>query len=400
MARIPSEGAGLFVFGTRMYFEDRATLDTKTKRVISMRDGVLEYLGAELGKEPADAVFTVWRSPATLANAAMQMEGVPVVDGHVSTDGPAPETGSYVLDSQVLTHLDDATMATLVAGHHAEVTDELAASIEGGKRQVSLGYTAELVENEEHGLEQVNITPHHLATEQAGRCGPSCSFIDHRAPNGADEMPKDTTGDKSKMHQAFLDENGEVNMQQIVEIASKLPEAIKAVPVDKLQEVMPQLQELVSIAGTSSEETGSEEQDTTDEDDPNEVTDPDDPDEEEPMGDKDRKGKQDKAPQGYTDEQVRKFADAQSQQAVKRHAEVIDKARYFLGEEYDFKDKSTEQIMRDAIATESSESFEDAELPMAFKILKPSQHRAEIESFGDRDPNTASKLDQIAEKEL
>ena len=374
-----------------MYFTDRATLDTKTKRVISMRDGVLEYLGAEIGRQPEDAIFTIYRSPSTVANAAMRTNGIPIVDGHVPTNEPAPETGSYIVDSALVEHQDSATGATIAAAHTAEVTDDLVASIQSGKRQVSLGYTGELIEHPEYGLEQINIQPHHLSTEEAGRCGSSCSFIDHRAPNnhGESTMPAEAKNGQPVIHQAFHDENGEVNMQAIVEIASSLPEAIKQVPLEKLQEVMPQLQELVAMSGAA--QTQGEDSDYEDEEKGEEY---DDANEEEHMADK--------APekQGYTDAQVRKFVDAQVQAKVKEHAGVIQKARRFLDEQYDFTDKSTEQIMRDAVATETTESFSDHELPLAFKMLKPSQARKDVETFGDRNPDAASTFQTMADKEI
>lgn len=377
-----------------LQFSDRATLDTKTKRVVSMRDGVLEYLGAELGREPEDAVFTVYRSPATVANAAMKTTGLPIVDGHVSTQEPAPDTGSYITDSLLVEQLDEALDATLAAAHTAEVTQDLVASIQSGKREVSLGYTAELAEHHKYDFEQVNVEPHHLSAEESGRCGPSCSFVDHRKPVSIGD---NTMVQKTNFPQAFLDENGEVNMQKIVEIASALPEAIKSVPVDKLQEVMPQLQELVSMASEGREQGADES--TGDEETPAVEGDSGDYDEE-GMEDKGMKDKAPEKEQGYTDAQVRKFADARVQAEVKRHASVIDKARRFLDESYDFTDKSTEQIMRDAVATETTESFEDSELPMAFKMLKPTQHRKEVETFGDRNPDAASKLSQLANEEL
>jgi hypothetical protein len=404
-----------------MFFHDRAILDMSTKRLVSMRDGVLEYLGREIGREPADKTFYVYRPPSALANAARKMDGLPILDGHVEPGQEPTECESYVLDTHVVEHRDDQRNATLAASHHAQVASDLQAAIESGKREVSLGYTADLVDTEK-GIEQINIQPFHLAAETEGRCGPACSFVDHRKPiTGEDPMSlfkgKDKGSgqpqvflDKSgevymQLPKAFMDQEGQVNMQQIVEIASALPEAIKNIPVDKLQEVFPQLQELVKMAKENDPNMQGEE--------------PEDEEEEErydsdgnPMTDKAKarayeklKDAQPQQQGKYTDAQVEKMVKdkvAQAkQQAIKDHAYVIEKARKILDSSYDFTDKSTEQIMRDAIATQSIESYEDSELPLAFKMLQPPE-RSTVTNFGDRSAGGGSKFanDPNRSKEL
>ena len=42
------------------------SLNTEKRTVISIRDGVQEYLGLELGLEPFDKVFKIYRSPETI----------------------------------------------------------------------------------------------------------------------------------------------------------------------------------------------------------------------------------------------------------------------------------------------------------------------------------------------
>ena len=51
-----------------------------------------------------------------------------------------------------------------------------------------------------------------------------------------------------KLNKAFIDAEGSVSLEQIVEIAAGLPEAIRKVPVDKLQELMPAMQEIMTYA--------------------------------------------------------------------------------------------------------------------------------------------------------
>jgi len=70
-------------------FADLAVYSDTARTAVSVRDGVLEYFGAELNMEPIDKIFTVYRSPATIANAAYAMSGIPLTDEHVSMEGPS-----------------------------------------------------------------------------------------------------------------------------------------------------------------------------------------------------------------------------------------------------------------------------------------------------------------------
>lgn len=177
-----------------------------------------------------------------------------------------------------------------------------------------------------------------------------------------------------KMHKAFTDADGAASLSQIVEIAAALPEAIKNVPVDKLQELMPALQEIMNIASAVGVKP------TTSEVEGEEMTD------------------EQKAAKALADEEAKKkegeqmpitdsaaFKDAVKgavASAVKEHTTVIERAREFVAEDYSFADKSTVQIMRDALATEhGTTQFTDAELPVAFKLLKKAS--ADYKNFAD-----------------
>ena len=75
------------------------------------------------------------------------------------------------------------------------------------------------------------------------------------------------------------------------------------------------------------------------------------------------------------------FEDAVSR-ALARHTEVIDKARNFLDASYKFPGKSSNQIMRDALATQyGRQQFTDSELPIAFKMLRIQP--TGLQNFGD-----------------
>jgi hypothetical protein len=345
-------------------FADIATFSASERTAVSVRDGVLEYLGSEIGLEPADKIFTVYRSPATIANAAWAMQGIPLTDEHVSLDEPAPDGGGRVEMSQVIDQVDESTYSRLAVRNKLSVSDQLSPTLEQ-KRQLSLGYGADLIPHDRWDFEQVEIKPHHLAVVPAGRCGKLCSFLD-RKPDLSQKEPEQM----DKLHKAFKDAEGSVNLEQIVEIATSLPEAIRKVPVDRLQELMPAMQEIMSYA----KEQGAlpEEEAPTDEG----------------MGDEGMKEGEEEDEKKFSDadfkdaleKEKQKFADAE----VKRYAQVVNKARNFLDAEYDFTGKTANQVMRDALATQSSDQFEDSELPVAFKMLR--KQNTDYTQFGDTKP--------------
>ena len=152
----------------RKQFADLAVYSETARTAVSVRDGVLEYLGAELGLEPLDKVFTVYRSPATIANAAYAMAGIPLTDEHVSMEGPALDSGSRVESSVVIDQLDESTHSRLAVQNKLAVNDTLQLLLKD-KRQLSLGYEADLVPHSRWDFEQINIVPHHLAAVPAGR---------------------------------------------------------------------------------------------------------------------------------------------------------------------------------------------------------------------------------------
>ena len=168
-----------------------------------------------------------------------------------------------------------------------------------------------------------------------------------------------------KMHKAFTDADGVASLSQIVEVAAALPEAIKSVPIDKLQEIM----DIAKAVGVESEDMAEAVEEM-----PVEVVD-----EEMAVMDKDMPKKE----MTVTDSAAFKDAvKAAVASATKQHAVAIDKARGFVAETYNFADKSTVQIMRDVLATEhGSTAFTDAELPVAFKLLK--KQASGYQNFGD-----------------
>lgn len=365
-------------------FADKVKWDGKTKNAISVRDGVLEYYGHEIGELPEDKVFTVYRSPATIAKVRDLMVGIPVTMGHVSTDEPVAKPVGEVTAAEVVDLFEDDTDSRLGVKNSIEIGDDMLESLDSGKRELSLGYKGELRPHHKYDFEQFNIIPHHLAGDiDAGRCGPSCSFLDKK-PNGESPMKKVTRAVKKAFRdnikrkkpvlmKSFVDADGQPNLQQIVEFAQQIPEAIKTMPVDELQEVLPTLQAVIVASGVASTEEAEELVDEEMLDKDKELTDED---KDKKLTDEDKEAEAEKK---FADS--RRFKDSINQ-AVQRHTEVIEKARDFLDDNYSFSGKSTAKVMRDALAAEhGSQSFNDSELSVAFKLLKKTNNQ--LQSFGD-----------------
>lgn len=358
------------------HFNDAVIYNPTEKTALSVRDGVIEYLGSEINMQPPEQMFTVYRSPATIANAATRMLGIPITDEHVTLDTPAPSGDGSVVAAEMIDASEPLTKTTIAIRNKLAIGDKLLMAVEADKRELSLGYYAELVPHDEYDFEQREIMPHHLAVVDKGRCGAMCSFIDKK---GATDMSvKKVT--KPVLHKAFTDAEGMMNLQQIVELATALPEAIKSVPVDQLQKLLPALQQIVeaSKAVMPAEEPVVKVEDEELDENGNPIV--------------------KVADEETEEEKAAKFADAARPvvaAAIKRHTAVIEKARGFVDAAYAFTDKDTATIMRDALATETSEQFADAELELAFKLLKKTG--TQYGEFGDKKPGS---LTALSDKEL
>lgn len=387
------------------HFKDRMTYDGKSKTAISVRDGFLEYAGAEIGKEPSDKIFKVYRSPATIANVANLMKDIPLTDEHVDLDKPVENAKGRVTNAIMIDLNDESTHSKLAIKNVVDVEDDAKGILDSGKRELSLGYKGVLVEytGDEYDFEQKNISPHHLAIVDQGRCGSMCSFIDKktkevemtkRQKEFLDRISKMYGTDKpkadDKFETNFVDSAGAPNMQEIVDMTIALPDAIKSMPIDELKKLAPKLQAIIANAGvgeTPVEDEDGEEGET-----------PETPAEDTPEGEpkvevKDEEGEE------VAVKDTAEFKDALAKAVetqLVEHTDVIMKARDFVDEKYDFKGKDTKQIMRDALAVNhGSQKFADSELPVAFKLLKQNKSYSD---FADGD--SKSKLNDLKNKEI
>lgn len=370
-------------------FEDKVVYDSVGRTLISVRDGFQEYLGIELNIQPYDKVFRVYRSPETIYKVHQRMNMIPVTDDHIQVTDFIKEDDKkgFVVDSNIKPLDDISTQTTLCIVNTVKLGDEISESINDGKIQLSLGYTAQLVPHSIFDFEQIDILPHHLAVVQLGRCGDACKFLDERIDMEVS---------------IFKDEDGTINIAKVSEIVNKLPSIFSELDLEEVKKLIPVMQEAMAKVGVISEDVMEEPvvEPTIEEPVMDEIP------TEEPMMDAEapmptEEVKAEEVPveepkDNFMDSQV--FKDAVRNMANYRVATIL-KAKEFLDSDYKFEDKCTTQIMKDAIEKVNSDiKFEDSEIPTAFKMLKFEMKKVETyKSFGD---SKVSKWQDLKTKEI
>lgn len=80
-------------------------------------------------------------------------------------------------------------------------------------------------------------------------------------------------------------------------------------------------------------------------------------------------------------------------------ASIVTKAKNFLDEKFDFKDKTNEAIMSAVVAAEyPNETFKDAEIGVAFKLLKEKEQTVQAQMVDFKD--TKENMMKIFEEEM
>lgn len=324
------------------HFFDAVTFDVEQKTAVSVRDGVLEYLGHELGLEPPDKTFRIYRSPAQIATVAPLMAGLPLTNDHVDIGQPVPQSVGKVISAAVI-DFTEGEASHLAIKNTLEVQSDFLATLTD-KRELSLGYEARLIEDDKYDFRQVDIRPHHLAVVDAGRCGSGCRFLD-RSPNNGDNT---------------------MTLDELIKVVEAM-----AAEVAELKKALAPAEDPAPEAGTDNateeEEVKKEEEEA-------------------------KKVKDSAALEA-------RFADAVAKATAEQVAStlaIIDRARQFLPADYKFADKTGAQVMRDAIATQHPDArFDDAELSVAFKLLR----QPETKPFADFGRGNMGKFAELKDKE-
>ncbi len=324
----------LFIFKDNIAtFQDK---DSK-RTVISIRDGVHEYLGMELGLEPVDKVFTVFRSPETVKNIAPDLIDLPLSDEHLDFDKlPKHLEQGKILTSQIKEFQDDATSSTIFVENEILLDDNMVELVSDGKDELSLDYSGNLIPHDKFDFEQVDIKPKFLAIVSKGRCGSQCKFQDQK---------------------------GVTNMEEILKMIKELSDEDRTKLISKLAPVK---------------------KDTEDADKEQALKDAKDEGEEEGI----KKGEE-----KFKDSQA--FKDAMINFADER-VSTIEKAKTYLAKDYDYKGKDNLAIMKDALTAEKSDvEFKDCEVGVAFKMLPSKEATSEMKEFADSEKETVwTKLEK------
>lgn len=367
----------------RVGFTDNLSYDQHDKSVLSVRDGCLQYLGAEIGELPEDKIFTVYRTPATVGAIANLLPGLPITNDHVELTDTLENKCGEILDANLVDLIDSNNKSFIAVKNRVSIDSAAIMLVNSGKKELSLGYWANLMPSNMDGVdfEQKDISPHHLAIVDNGRCGASCAFIDRAFNGGTIKMP---------INKAFLDDDGEANLEKIVELVTQLPDALKKLPLTEVQKLLPVLQEAVSMANSGGD-------DDAEASDVNAETATKDDDEDKKVDATSTSQEVEKDDKKEVQDAVNAVLDAKIAAALKRHTNVMSKARDFLQDSYSFKDKTTAQIMSDVVKTQYAESFDSSEqLEMAFRLIKKP-----TKSYDSFAPTSAldKSIDEIMSKE-
>lgn len=354
-------------------FEDShiMTFDAKHKNVVSIRDGFQEYMGIELGIQPFDKVFKIFRDQSDIRELADKLVNLPITDEHIEPDGVIDKSviKGFVDTSEAVEHRDVDTDTHVIVRNGIKLNENMVQLVNNGKKELSLGYKAKLVPHDLYDFKQVEIVPHHLAIVQNGRCGDICKFTD-----GAN------------MKNSFLDADGTVSLERVMELATQLPEVISKMDINELGKLVPVLEKVMESAGMNSVEPEPEMEEEV-------VAEPEMTDME--MEEKEKEVAT-KAVEEFKDSNC--FKDAQIKFADER-VECIAKAKSFLDKAYVFAGKSNLKIMGDALKAEKpSETFEDSEIAVAFKMLNSKAPINDYVEFGDK--SAINKWDKAKSEEL
>ena len=323
------------IFTQNVSFKDDGNTEKRT--VISIRDGVQEYLGVELGIEPLDKIFRIYRSPETIRKLKDTLVGIPLIENHIEPDGHIPDDikKGTILNSTEIENIDSSNNSTIAMQNEITLYKD---KLEFPYKQLSLGYKAKTLPSADYDFEQTEIIPHHLAIVEAGRCGDVCEFKDEKGvkPMDLNEL-----------------------LAKLKEMLTNASDADKALILEAMDGIIPK----VAVVDEDAMEKKFEDAKNT-------------------------------AISKFMDSKA--FKDAMLNYGNERTS-IVAKAKNFLDEKFDFKDKTNEAIMSAVVAAEyPNETFKDAEIGVAFKLLKEKEQiaQAQMVDFKDAKENIKKVFDE------
>ena len=326
------------LFTQSISFTDNSS-NAEKRTVISIRDGIQEYLGAELGIEPFDKVFKIYRSPETIKELKDKLKDIPLIENHIEPEGTIDDDlkRGKIIDSEIVENIDNESDSTIAIKNEISLFKD---KLEFEYEQLSLGYKATTLPSAKYDFEQFNILPHHLGIVEAGRCGDVCKFQDQRGvkPMDLNEL-----------------------LAKLKEMLTNASDADKALILEAMDGIIPK----VTVVDEDAMEKKFEDAKKT-------------------------------AVSNFMDSKV--FKDALLNYGNERTS-IVAKAKNFLDEKFDFKDKTNEAIMSAVVAAEyPNETFKDAEIGVAFKLLKEKEQTVQAQMVDFKD--TKENMMKVFEEEM
>ena len=359
-------------------FKDSVTKTFKDKdskkTIVSIRDGVHEYLGGELGMTPIDKIFTVYRSPDTIKSIAPTLIDLPLSNEHLDYDKlPKSLEEGRILTSEIKDFIDEDTDTTLLVENEISLDDNMLKLVKDGKDELSLDYSGKLIPHDKYDFEQVEVVPKFLAIVNNGRCGKQCSFKDKQGAKMTlkeimDAIKSLGEKEKFKLYDAMKPKETE-EMIAVSDMEKKM-EDMKGEVVEEFKDSQcfkdamkpKETEEMIAVSDMEKKM-------------------------------EDMKGE---VVEEFKDSQC--FKDAMMNFADER-ANTIEKAKSFLPEDYDYKGKANDVIMKDALKAEKKDiEFKDSEISTAFKMLEKVEATNELQNFADG--KNDDKWSKLANKKI
>lgn len=212
------------------------------------RVGMQEYAGDELGMGDNNLHKVLRRPEEVFDKAALaSFEGKPVTDGHPPEVINAENIQIYEKGhAQNVRRGVGADSGTTIADLF--ITDpQLIHEIENGKREISCGYTYDLLPHENGIFEQRRIRGNHIAVVDAGRAGHRVAIKDEKPEKSIERgntMPNNKKGFWGRIIRSLAKDES-ISPEELEEVSKKAkePEDTDEIPADKKPEQVSQEKE-------------------------------------------------------------------------------------------------------------------------------------------------------------
>jgi len=214
------------------------------KDVPVARTGVMIYGPDETPIESGpDGLVKIYREDEDVfdARTIASAIGKPVTNDHPEEDVTPNTWKEQAVGVALHVRRGEGTMDDLLLMDLLITTKEGIEAVQGGKREISLGYDADYEQLEPGKGRQSNIIINHIALVEQGRCGARCAIKDK----------KPTNQEESQMANRYGTRKAQTSKRGLAKVVDLLFKAHKAKDAEELKEV---LDEAANMDGLSEEE--------------------------------------------------------------------------------------------------------------------------------------------------